>query len=72
MEDERTRNVLLTNIEGEFGCDRFFPVDVRDEENTGWVRRRHEELCAFVGEQVPVGVIEENGVRFSFELYQKP
>ncbi|PUU75745.1 dihydrofolate reductase-like domain-containing protein [Tuber borchii] len=71
MEDERTRNVLLTSVEGEFGCDTFFPVDVRDEENTGWARRRHEELCAFVGEEVPAGVREENGVRFWFELYQR-
>jgi len=71
MEDERTRNVLLTSIEGEFDCDRFFPVDVRDEEKTGWMRRGYEELCAFVGEEVPVGVREENGVRFWFELYQK-
>lgn len=71
MEDERTRNVLLTSVEGEFGCDRFFPVDVRDEEKTGWTRRGHEELCAFVGEEVPAGVREENGVRFWFELYQK-
>ena len=71
MEDERARNVLLTSVEGEFDCDRFFPVDVRDEEKTGWTRRGHEELCAFVGEDVPVGVREENGVRFWFELYQK-
>ncbi|KAG0640030.1 dihydrofolate reductase-like domain-containing protein [Tuber brumale] len=71
MEDERTRNVLLTSVEGEFGCDRFFPVDVSDEGNTGWARRGHEELCAFVGEEVPVGVREENGVKFWFELYQR-
>lgn len=65
----RTRNILLTSVHKEFEVDTFFPVDVEDEAS-GWVKRSHEELGRFVGEDVPVEQ-DEKGVKYDFKLYQK-
>ncbi|KAL7269047.1 hypothetical protein RUND412_008310 [Rhizina undulata] len=70
MEHPSMENVLLTSVDGDFDCDTFFPVDVRRAEE-GWEKRGWEELCRFVGEEVPRGWQEEKGVRYEFELYQR-
>lgn len=69
MAHPRTRNILLTSVHHEFEVDTFFPVDVKDGAS-GWVKRNHEELGRFVGEDVPVEQ-DEGGVKYNFELYQK-
>lgn len=68
----RATSVLMTTVQGEFDCDTFFPVDVRDP-GSGWVKKSNEELSDFVGEDVPEGVQEgEDGIKYEFELYQRP
>lgn len=69
LKHPRTRNILLTSVHHEFDVDTFFPVDVKDPES-GWRKRTHEELEEFVGDVVPVGM-EEGGVGYDFELYQR-
>lgn len=74
------KRVLLTEVrkmdgggegEGEdgFGCDTFLQ-DFRGEDQR-WRRREHEELCAFVGEDVPSGIQVEGGVGFEYQLWEK-
>lgn len=69
MAHPRTRNILLTSVHKEFEVDTFFPVDMKDEAS-GWVKKSHEELEMFVGEDVPAEQ-DEGGVKYDFELYQK-
>lgn len=69
MAHPRTKNILLTSVHKEFEVDTFFPVDVKDGAS-GWVKKNHEELGRFVGEDVPVEQ-DEGGVKYVFELYQK-
>lgn len=69
MAHPRTRNILLTSVHYEFEVDTFFPVDMKDGAS-GWVKRNHEELGRFVGEDVPVEQ-DEGGVKYNFELYQR-
>lgn len=69
MAHPRTKNVLLTSVHKDFEVDTFFPVDVKDM-TSGWVKRTHEELGVFVGENVPMEQ-DEKGVKYDFELYQK-
>ncbi|RPB18495.1 hypothetical protein L211DRAFT_796684 [Terfezia boudieri ATCC MYA-4762] len=75
------KRVLLTQVrklgegEGEggrkdeFGCDTFLQ-EFRGE-GEGWRRMAHEDLCAFVGDDVPVGVQVEGGVGFEYQLWEK-
>jgi dihydrofolate reductase len=66
----RTTNILFINVLSDFDCDMFFPLDIRDPAN-GRVGKSYDELSELAGEEVPVGVQEEKGVRYEFELYQK-
>lgn len=70
LEAGRVRYVLITRvIEGDgFGCDTFFPVRLEDG---GWEKKSWEELCEFVGEEVPRGVQKEGEIEFEFELWEK-
>ncbi|KAF8423675.1 dihydrofolate reductase-like domain-containing protein [Tirmania nivea] len=52
-----------------FECDTFLQEFRREGE--GWRRRGHEDLCAFVGDDVPSGVQTEGGVGFEYQLWEK-
>jgi len=60
--------VLLTRIvEPSFDeCDVFMPDFIGGGK---WSRAAHEALCAWVGFEVPGGVEEEGGVKYSYEMW---
>lgn len=62
--------LLLTQIiEPAFDeCDTFF---TRWTEDPGWSRRPHEALEAWLGMNVPEGVVEDGGVTYRMELWEK-
>jgi dihydrofolate reductase len=70
MEEEEVSfvdNVLLTRVEGEWGCDTFFPNSLGEKD--GWSKKSNAALNEFVGESVPEGKIKDKEVEFEFCLY---
>ncbi|QDS75080.1 hypothetical protein FKW77_006862 [Venturia effusa] len=61
--------VLLTRVEGEWGCDTFFPDSL--DERDGWTKKSSKELSDWVGESVPEGKIRDKEVEFEFCLYER-
>lgn len=61
--------VLLTRVEGEWGCDTFFPSSLKDTE--GWTKKSSAELSKWVGESVPEGKTKDKEVEFEFCLYER-
>lgn len=68
MKLEQTKHVLLTRVEREYECDTFFP-DLEGSEE--WRRRSREELEAFIGESVAEDGMEEDGVKYEFQLWER-
>lgn len=68
MELGQTKHVLLTRVARDYECDTFFPDLGGSEE---WKRRSREELEAFVEESVAEGGMEEDGVRYEFQLWER-
>lgn len=68
MKLQQTKHVLLTRIGTEFECDTFFPDLEREAQ---WERRSREGLEEFVGEGVEEGALEEAGVKFEFQLWER-
>lgn len=68
MELEQTKHVLLTRVAKEYECDTFFP-DLEDSEH--WAKNERKELEEFVGEEVVEGGLEEDGVRYEFQLWDR-
>ena len=59
--------ILITRLYSpEFECDVFFP-DVLS--GADWCKASHEDLCAWVGFEVPAGIQTENGVEFEFQMW---
>jgi dihydrofolate reductase len=72
LEKNEARRILLTRVLSDFECDTFFPVQLDESGKTeGWERKSKQELDAWVGEQVPEGVQEENGTRYVFEMWER-
>ena len=65
---ECARSVLLTRLGEEFECDTFFP-DLEDSEH--WAKKERKELEEFVGEEVVEGGLEEDGVKYEFQLWDR-
>jgi dihydrofolate reductase len=61
--------VLLTRVEGEWGCDTFFPDGLGEKE--GWSKKSNIELSEWVGESVPQGKTKDKEVEFEFCLYER-
>ena len=63
--------VLLTRItEPSFEeCDVFMPNFIGGAGGGEWSRAPHEALCAWVGFEVPMGVQEERGVKYEYEMW---
>lgn len=68
MELEQTRHVLLTRVAREYECDTFFP-DLEGSER--WARKERRVLEGFVGEEVVEGGLEEEGVKYEFQLWER-
>lgn len=69
----QAKRLLITRILSEFPCDTFFPLSIPAEEDStpGWTKKSNEEFNAWVGEEVPVGVQEENGTRYEFQMWER-
>lgn len=73
---QEVRRVLLTKVTSDFECDTFFPLELTEAgagtgTGSGWVQRSKEELDAWTGETVPVGVQEENGAKYEFQMWER-
>ncbi|KAM0712844.1 hypothetical protein Q7P35_000293 [Cladosporium inversicolor] len=68
MELEQTKHILLTRVAREYDCDTFFP-DLEGSES--WARKERKDLEDFVGEVVVEGGLEEEGVKYEFQLWDR-
>jgi dihydrofolate reductase len=68
MELEQTKHVLLTRVAREYECDTFFP-DLEGGER--WAKKERKELEEFVGEEIVEGGLEEEGVKYEFQLWER-
>ena len=53
-------------------CDVFLPEfrDLKDEnDRLVWTQTSHDELCTWVGSDVPAGIQEEKGVKYEFQMW---
>lgn len=72
-----SETILLTRVYTDLECDTFFPIRLGGEENdvasrgTEWMTRSRAELDTWVGEDVPAGKQQENGVEWEFEMWQR-
>ena len=72
LEMPEVKRILLTRVLSHFECDTFFPVELGENgKATGWERKTKEQLDSWVGERVPEGVQEENGTRYTFEMWER-
>ncbi|TAQ87706.1 hypothetical protein B7494_g3950 [Chlorociboria aeruginascens] len=72
LEMPEAKRILFTRILGDFECDTYFPVELGEDGRTeGWQRKSKEELDGWVGENVPEGVQTENGVSYTFEMWER-
>jgi dihydrofolate reductase len=68
MDLEQTNHVLLTRVAREYECDTFFP-DLEGSER--WAKKQRKDLEDFVGEEVVEGGLEEEGVKYEFQLWER-
>jgi dihydrofolate reductase len=71
LEDVHTKRILLTRVLTDFECDTVFPVVLSDDGKGEWKKKSKQELDKWVGEEVPKGVQDENGVEYVFEMYER-
>jgi dihydrofolate reductase len=74
LDEPATKRILLTRVLGEFECDTFFPVALKEGDpdgSSGWRRISQEEMDAWVGEEVPRGVQSEAGTEYVFEMWER-
>ncbi|KAH8595011.1 dihydrofolate reductase [Bisporella sp. PMI_857] len=73
LEQKEAKRILLTRVLDDFECDIFFPIVLGQDGKAsgGWTRRNHAELSAWVGEDVPEGIQEENGTKYIFEMWER-
>ncbi|PKS10233.1 hypothetical protein jhhlp_001983 [Lomentospora prolificans] len=69
----QTKRLLITRILSEFDCDTFFPLKVADGDDCapGWVHKSKPDFDAWVGEEVPAGIQEENGTQYEFQMWER-
>jgi dihydrofolate reductase len=71
LEDMHTKRILLTRVLTDFECDTFFSVVLNNDGKGEWKKKSKQELDRWVGEEVPDGVQDENGVQYVFEMYER-
>lgn len=58
--------VLLTRVLGHIPCDVFLDEFTASPE---WRQATHQELCDWVGWDVPEGEVEEKGIQYRYEMW---
>jgi dihydrofolate reductase len=71
LEAKEAKRILLTRVLTDFECDTFFPIKLGEDNEGKWKKKKKEELDQWVQETVPDGLQEENGVKYSFEMYER-
>ncbi|KAK4546557.1 hypothetical protein LTR36_001774 [Oleoguttula mirabilis] len=74
MELPQTASVLLTRVRRDYECDTFFPENLGNA-SSAWQQRSHEELKAFVGEDLSGEPLTEGQgdaeTSYEFQLYER-
>ncbi len=71
LAEKAAKRILLTRVLTDFECETFFPANLSEDGGSEWQKKSKKELDQWVGEEVPDGVQEENGVRYLFEMYER-
>lgn len=71
LAEDQAKRILLTRVLTDFECDTVFPVVLTEDGKEEWKKKSKQELDQWVGEQVPDGVQEENGILYVFEMYER-
>ena len=69
LQERAIKRILLTRILSDFECDTFFPISLQVSDGQ-WRKQSQEELDSWVGENIPPGEQEENGITYVFEMYE--
>ncbi|USW52762.1 Putative dihydrofolate reductase domain-containing protein [Septoria linicola] len=77
LELPQLNRILMTRIGKEYECDTFFPVQLKDTQDTSseWRRTTHAELQDYVEEDVNDGPIQQQSgdeeISLDFQLYER-
>ncbi|KAI5362425.1 putative dihydrofolate reductase domain-containing protein [Septoria linicola] len=77
LELPQLNRILMTRIGKEYECDTFFPVQLKDTQDTSseWRRTTHAELQDYVEEDVNDGPIQQRSgdeeISLDFQLYER-
>lgn len=58
--------ILLTRVLKQIDCDTFLADFTSD---SAWRQASHDELCEWVGWDVPEGEVEEKGIKYRYEMW---
>ncbi|RKF78531.1 Dihydrofolate reductase [Golovinomyces cichoracearum] len=67
------RRILLTRVLCDFDFDTRFPLELAENGTTkeGWRRVSHKQLTDWTNEKVSDMILEENGTKYMFEMWEK-
>ena len=69
------RRVLFTSLDAEYDCDTYFPIKLQGGEGEtttdGWKRSSREELQSWTGETIPESGMEEAGVKYEWQMWER-
>ncbi|KAF2182341.1 hypothetical protein K469DRAFT_740282 [Zopfia rhizophila CBS 207.26] len=71
LEMRQTVRLLLTRIYADFECDTFFPAFLDKTRYGEWHRQNKDKMDRWVGEDVPQGLVTENGLNYEFIMYER-
>lgn len=71
LELPNTKRILLARILSDFECDTHFPVTLGGSDaSNDWDQKSKAELDNWVGVEVPGGEAEENGTKYTYEMWE--
>ncbi|RKF65095.1 Dihydrofolate reductase [Golovinomyces cichoracearum] len=67
------RRILLTRVLRDFDFDTCFPLELAENGTVkeGWHRVAHKQLTDWTNEKVSDMILEENGTKYMFEMWEK-
>ena len=79
LKSDAAERILLTRVMTRFACDTYFPMRLdgstasfclKGKPTRTWLQRSLTDLSAWVGEEVPSGIRQEQGVEWAFEMWE--
>lgn len=73
----QTNRILMTKVFKDYDCDTFFPDFLASSENQPceWQRQEHDQLQAYVGDEVDGGRVRQTAgdetIELEFQLYER-